>query len=90
MEIQIFKNDDDYDLAVKSGASISYYTATISGYEYVMHGPLPFKFLTVFGERFTISPLDISNVIRTRDCVTVILNLDSMCNATWADILNAL
>lgn len=88
MELQIFKNEDDYNVVIKGG-SIDYYITTLNGYDYVMNGPNPFRYINGLNEKREISPMDIAKVIRTRDCVTVILNLDSMSseNVTWDEIL---
>lgn len=87
-ELQIFRNEDDYNKVVKAGGSVDYYVTTLNGYEYVMHGPLPFKFINGLNEKYEINPLDIDLVLRTRDSVVIILNLDSECNTTWDEILN--
>lgn len=88
MELQIFKNEDDYDVTIKGGP-IDYYVTSLNGYDYVMHGPNPFRYINGLGEKHEINPMDIDKVIRTRDTVTVILNLDSMAsaNVTWDEIL---
>lgn len=87
MELQIFKNEDDYNKVVKTGGSVDYYITTLNGYEYVMHGPLPFRFINGLNEEYEINNLDIDHVIRTRDTVVIILNLDSQCAAPWKEIL---
>ena len=88
MTLQIFKNGYDYENCVAGGASVEFYETTLNGYEYVMHGPNPFRFINGLGERLEINPMDIERVIRTRDDVTVILNADSYTTATpWDEIL---
>lgn len=87
MELNIFKNEDDYNVVIKGGP-IDYYVTTLNGYAYVMNGPNPFRYINGLGEKREINPMNIDRVIRTRDCVTVILNLDSLTNTTWDEILN--
>lgn len=89
MELQIFKNDDDYNKVVMNGGSAEYYVTTLNSYDYVMHGPNPFRYINGLDEKQEINPMNIDRVIRTRDTVTVILNLDSMAseNVTWDEIL---
>ena len=90
MELQIFKNDNDYAELVRNGGNTDYYVTTLNGFDYVMHGPNPFRYINGLGEKHEINPMDIDKVIRTRDTVTIILNLDSMAsaNTTWDEILS--
>lgn len=89
MELNIFRNVYDYDKVVRNGSSAEYYVTSLNGYAYVMNGQNPFKYINGLGEKREINPMDIDRVIRTRDCVTVILNLDSYTSATpWDEILN--
>ena len=89
MELQIFRNGYDYDKVVFSGGSADYYVTTLNGFDYVMNGPNPFRYINGLNEKREINPMDIDRVIRTRDAVTVILNLDSYTSATpWDEILN--
>lgn len=88
MELNIFKNEDDYNKVVMNGVSAEYYVTSLNGYDYVMHGPNPFRYVNGLGEKHEINPMDIDRVIRTRDTVTVILNLDSLTNTTWDEILS--
>ena len=88
MELNIFKNYDAYATVVGGGKG-EYCVTTLNGYDYVMNGPNPFRYINGLNEKREINPMDIDRVIRTRDCVTVILNLDSMAsaNVTWDEIL---
>ena len=88
MELQIFKNDNDYNKGVIYGNSTEYYVTTLNGYDYVMNGPNPFRYINGLGEKRSINPMNIDHVIRTRDTVIVILNLDAYAhNIIWDDIL---
>lgn len=90
MTLEIFKNEDDYNKVVMNGGSADYYVTSLNGYDYVMNGPNPFRYLNGLNEKREINPMDIDKVIRTRDTVIVILNLDSMAseNVTWDEILS--
>lgn len=88
MTLQIFKNGYDYEKCIESGEAVEFYETTLNGYSYVMHGPEPFKFINGLGERLEINPMDIDRVIRSRDNITIILNVDSYTTATpWSEIL---
>lgn len=89
MELQIFRDEDDYNKVVMNGASAEYYVTTLNGYDYVMHGSNPFRYLNGLNEKHEINPINIDRVIRTRDTVIVILNLDSIDKEimTWHEIL---
>lgn len=91
MELQIYKNEDDYNEAVRNNANIDYYVTTLNGYEYIMHRGNPFRYINGLGEKRSINPMDIARVIRTRDCITIILDLDTIVsnNLTWNEILHS-
>ena len=92
MELNIFKSEDDYNEVLRNEGhtDIDYYITTLNGYEYLMNRGNPFKYVNGLGEKRSINPMDIDRVIRTRDCVTIILNIDSIAsnNITWNEILN--
>ncbi len=89
MELQIFKNYDDYENVVKNGAIVDYYVTTLNGYDYVMNGQSSFRYINWLNEKHGIYGLYINKVLRTRNSVTVILNLDSCAtNFDWNEILN--
>lgn len=93
MELHIFKNEDDYNEVGRNNPDIDYYVTTLKGYDYVIHGLYPFRYVNGLGEKHAINPMDIAKVMRTRDCVTVILNLDfytrETSQETWNEILNS-
>lgn len=88
MTLQIFRNGYDYDNCVQGGATVEFYETTLNGYDYVMHGPNPFRYINGLGEKREINPMDIDRVIHTRDNITIILALDSYTeNTPWDDML---
>lgn len=89
MTLEIFKNYDDYEKGVIGGNAVEFYETTLNGYDYVMNGPNPFRYVNGLNEKREINPMNIDRVIRTRDCVSVILNLDSYASAApWDEILD--
>lgn len=88
MTLNIFKHQDAYDRCTLGGQTIEHYTTNLVGYTYVMNSPtVPFKFIDGLNTLHSISPMNIDTVLIKSETITVILNLDDKCGATWDDII---
>ena len=89
MELRIYKNEDDYNKAVRNGELVNCYRSTVSAYEYTMHETSPFSYIDSLGEKHSICPVDIAMVGYSDKIITVILNIDPAASSyvSWDDII---
>lgn len=89
MELRIYKNEDDYNKAVRNEELVNCYRTTVSAYEYTMHESSPFSYIDSLGEKHSICPVDIAMVGCSHNIITVILNIapEASSYVSWNDII---